>query len=207
MKKLLALFLISVFSITGIAVTDAKAVGLGFFLEKGTGSGESTTYDVFISGNDIDDDYDTDHFALGFQLDTNPFDEGTFNYRLSVGVDSIEGDADSGNDVELDGLTIENDFGFRVGGNDKIRIWIGPEVRVGFYEGDNDAGGDLDLVSLGVGPVVGANFGVSDSVAITVKAGYIFSAFYGEVDYSFDSYDYTGEVTMLFISAGMLFIP
>lgn len=207
MKKLLGLFLIALFSLTGIAVPDASAVGLGFYLQNGTGSGDSTTYDVFpFSPYDLDEDFDTDHFTIGFQLDTAPLDEGVFNYRLNVGLESIKGDVDTGNDFDLDGIAIENDFGFRVGGNDRIRIWLGPELRIGFYSGDNDWGGDLNVIAFGLGPVVGANFGMSDNMAITVKAGYIFSTFAGDVDTSFDNYDYDGEATTLFISAGMLFI-
>lgn len=207
MQKVLIAFIISLFSLSSIAVSNAEAVGLGFYLQKGAGSGESTTYDVVAWGNDVEDDFDYDQFSIGFQMDTAPLDDKIFNYRLNIGLGDVAGDSDLGNDFELKELKIENDFGFRVAGNNKFRIWLGPELAIGFYEGDNDYGGDLNMMSLGLGPVVGANIGITDSMAVTVKVGYIFSAFVGLEEVPGDEYDIDGTATTLYISAGMLFMP
>ena len=60
-----------------------------------------------------DQDYESDRFGLGFVMDTNVAKDSLFNYRLEVGYQHSwrEFDDFSG-EIESDGFTINNTFGF-----------------------------------------------------------------------------------------------
>ncbi len=75
--------------------------------------------------------------------------------------------------MELGGLVINNTFAF--GGNlsEKIRLWGGPQIQVGFYYGETDKdylGDEISFegATVGIGVAGGANFGVGSGKTILI---------------------------------------
>jgi len=200
MKKIL-IILMGVLLVGTVAATDASAVGLGFYLEGGGGSGEHTINpDV---GPNFDEDVDVSHGGVGFMLDTDVLNKGVFNYRLNVGFESMTIKPDTGgNDLDFGGIVVMNDFGFAIVRNKKLRFWGGPEVKLGIYSGEDDANQDVDLVTFGVGPVLGLNIRLSSSVFLALKGGVLVTAYGGQAE-TYDIED--GKATVGFFNIGLLF--
>jgi hypothetical protein len=179
-------------------------VGLGFYLEAESGSGE-------LEYDDASWDFDVDAklFGGGFVLDTGIADQRVFNYRLNLGLTALDIEDDFGTTAELRGVTIDNTFGWSIVRNPKFRLWLGPQIRLGIYTGDVEDVEDIDGVTFAMGPVLGANFNVSDRVALAVTGGIRFKGFAGQSEYDdpYGSYsdDLTGTTTSGFINFGVLF--
>lgn len=184
-----------------VAVPNVSAVGLGFYLEGGGGSGEHTINPDL--GPNFDEDVDVRHGGVGFMLDTDVLNKGVFNYRLNVGFEGMTIEPDTGgNDLDLGGIVIMNDFGFAIVRNKKLRFWGGPEIKLGIYSGEDNANQDIDLVTFGVGPVLGLNIRLSSSVFLALKGGVLITAYGGQAE----TYDIEeGRATVGFFNVGLLF--
>jgi len=200
MKKFLMIML-GILMVSAFAVPNASAIGLGFYLEGGGGSGQLTINPDI--GPDYDVDVDVSHGGVGFALDTDVLNRRVFNYRLNVGFESMTFKPDNGGgDLDLGGIVIMNDFGFAMIRNQKLRFWGGPEVKIGFYGGEDDNNEDVKLVSFGLGPVIGLNLRLSSSVFLTFKGGVLYTGYSGEAD----TYEIKeGNATVGFFNIGMLF--
>jgi hypothetical protein len=186
-----------------MSVSNSWAIGLGFYLEGGSGDGD---YTIDTDFGDFDDDYTSSHTGIGFTLDTAPASARLFNYRLQVGYETWGIDADDGEDADLTGYTISNDFGFSfLPHNPKVRFWGGGEFRFGGYTGDNDANEDISVTAYGLGPVIGANIMLKQNMYLTLKGGYLFGQFSGTIDTDLGDFDIDGEYNYTFIDAGLLF--
>ena len=145
-------------------------------------------------------------------MDSNLAQDRLFNYRLNVGYDKLDVEGDDWNDttLELGGLVIDNTFGFGVLRTETFRLWLGPQVRLGFYGGETDNSGtklEAALFAFGLAPVVGANWNLGDSFTLSLVAGYRFMGFAGGVDLSDDSDDgtFTGSGNMGFLNLSAMF--
>ena len=142
--------------------SNSFAIGLGLYIDLGTGSGEA---EFDVSGTD-EFDIDTDFFGVGFQLEINPLTKNkVFSYRLQVGYESRDIEDDDNVTIELDGLVINNTFSFGRNISERIRLWGGPQVLVGFYEGETDKellGDELSFsgAAFGLGAAGGVNYGL-----------------------------------------------
>lgn len=188
--------------------SNSFAIGLGFYFDLGTGSGEAE-YD--ISGSD-EFDIDTDFFGLGFQLETNPLTKNkVFSYRLQVGYERRDIEDDENTTLELDGFVINNTFAFGGNTSERVRIWGGPQVLVGFYDGETDKDYLGDEISFsgagfGLGAAGGVNFGLgSGKTVLTTTLGVRVFGFAGESEWYDEKEDLDGGTTEFFISVGMLF--
>lgn len=188
--------------------SNSFAIGLGFYFDLGTGSGEAE-YD--ISGSD-EFDIDTDFFGLGFQLETNPLTKNkVFSYRLQVGYERRDIEDDENTTLELDGFVINNTFAFGGNTSERVRIWGGPQVLVGFYDGETDKDYLGDEISFsgagfGLGAAGGVNFGLgSGKTVLTTTLGLRVFGFAGESEWYDEKEDLDGSTAEFFISVGMLF--
>lgn len=188
--------------------SNSFAIGLGFYFDLGTGSGEAE-YD--ISGSD-EFDIDTDFFGLGFQLETNPLTKNkVFSYRLQVGYERRDIEDDENTTLELDGFVINNTFAFGGNTSERVRIWGGPQVLVGFYDGETDKNYLGDEISFsgagfGLGAAGGVNFGLgSGKTVLTTTLGLRVFGFAGESEWYDEKEDLDGSTAEFFISVGMLF--
>lgn len=157
--------------------TSAYAVGFG----------------IFASGGDVKAEWDGDlrsaesdgkHRDLGFTLDTNLETERLFNYRLELGRAwwKIDDFNDQGVAADLDGLVINNDFGFGGLVTPSMRLWFGPEIRITLIDGnlDENQARDVDLFGYGFGIAAGANFNTAGRLTFAAKTGYVMMRYLGE---------------------------
>jgi hypothetical protein len=164
------------------------ATGFGAYLEFLHAEG-----DIDPGTSIVDDlDYDAEKFGFGFALDTNLAQNRLFNYRLSIGYQHTDREFDNltvGNfpvtfgNIEADGLSINNAFGFGMWRGRNHRLWAGPTFRLGvdvFDTNDNDV--DIVDVSVGGGAVVGLNLHAGRFVTIGLTAGYQY-LYVGEIVY------------------------
>jgi len=190
--------------------SNSFAIGLGMYIDLGGGSGEAE----FDIQETEEFDIDTSFFGLGFQLETNPLSaKSVFSYRFQAGLESrgIEIEDDDDATLELGGLVINNTFAF--GGNpyEKIRLWGGPQLLVGFYGGETDEeylGDEISFsgAAFGLGVAGGANFGVgSGNTILTTTIGVRTIGFAGKAEwYAWDE-EFKGNATEGFISVGIFF--
>ena len=208
MKKLIFLTLIIVPFVASHG--SAFAAGLGFFSTAEIGTGEFEIEDSF--GNELyDDDGDTARLGIGFVFDTAVARDKLFNYRLNVSVVRLDIELDDvfNSEAELAGVAFDNTFGFGVLRTEKVRLWVGPRIRLGFYGGDADSfsGNDDDVtaVDFGVGGALGANFHVGPAVSLGFETGVMISGYGGEIETGFGDLDLVGGATSLFLNGVVLF--
>lgn len=187
---------------------NSFAIGLGAYFDLGAGSGEAE-YDY--SGSDKFD-IDTKFWGLGFQLETNPLTKNkVFSYRLQVGYERRDIEDDDNTTLELDGFVVNNTFAFGGNTSERVRIWGGPQVLVGFYDGETDKDYLGDEISFsgagfGLGAAGGVNFGLgSGKTVLTTTLGVRVFGFAGESEWYDEKEDLDGGTTEFFISVGMLF--
>ncbi|MFC1877699.1 hypothetical protein ACFL2E_10585, partial [Thermodesulfobacteriota bacterium] len=178
------------------------------YIDFGSGSGEAE-YDV--EGAD-EFDIDTGFFGVGFQFETNPLSaKKVFSYRFQAGLESRDIEADDNPDFELGGLVINNTFAFGGNTSEKIRLWLGPQVLVGFYGGETDKEYSGDEISFsgaafGLGVAGGANFGLgSGKTILTTTIGVRALGFSGDTEWYDEDEELNGAATEFFLSVGILF--
>ena len=190
------------------SVSNSFAVDFGFYLDFGSGSGEAE-FDVAYSE---EFDIDTDYFNLGFQFETNPITpKNVFSYRFQAGFERRDVEDEENTTLELGGAVINNTFSFGGNVSEKIRLWGGPQVLVGYYGGKTDRKFLGDEISFsgfgfGFGLAGGANFGLGSSSAIlTTTIGVRGMGLAGQAEWYDEDEALTGNITEVFLSVGMLF--
>ena len=188
--------------------SNSFANSFGMYLDLGSGSGEAE-YDY--SGSE-EFDIDTSFFGAGFQFETNPLTANkVFSYRFQAGFESRDIEDEENTTLELGGLVINNTFAFGRNTSEKIRLWVGPQVLVGFYKGETDKEylGDersFSGVTFGLGLAGGANFGLgSGKTILTTTIGVRALGFAGNMEWNNEDEDLTGNATEFFLSVGILF--
>ena len=174
--------------------SPAHAVNVGFYGTYGLGSASGDGARDW-NGGGWSWDGDTTYAGAGIALET-PTGLFRFSYRLGVGWERIDIDGDGGADGKLEGLVIDNDFTYDLTASPTSRIWVGPELRLGFFNGsiDDAPGGDRGFVSIGLGPVVGFDLALGPSAALSCKLGYLYSWYYAdEESWGDDHYHYDDE--------------
>lgn len=177
------------------------AVGMGPFLDLSAGSGEAELDDYYYDYSDYSWDTDTSTAAVGFVLDTAPTNESTFNYRLNVGIARQILEDELGDDIESNGVYVENIFGFALVQNEDFRWWVGPLIRLGLYSGESD-NFDIDYAEFGIGAVTGWNFRAGAAI-IAPSVGFRINGFAG--DYGYYEEDISGHTSTAFANVALLF--
>ena len=208
MKKLNAISLFTMLLISSVYSTQAMAVGKGFYLQAGAGSASWDAEDDFHSWSF---DSDTSHAGFGFVLDTAVAKDKLFNYRFQIGYEQFE-DKPTGSSrkLKMDSLVIDQDFGFGLVRNDRIRFWLGPELRVSFSGGTPDGYSDFDVVlfGLGLGPVMGINVHTNSRLSLGFKVGYMAMTYTGvgdDTSSANNDVDYNVDEGYTFVNFSMLF--
>jgi hypothetical protein len=169
-----------------LAATSSQthALGYGLFVEGSMGSdtlGGATVEVDYKNGSTEEYDAKTQHFSMGFTIDTG-VRERFFNYRFSLGMDNIRYKSDDKEaELSMTGVVTVHDFGFQIRNSEKSRLWAGPEVRLGTYQGGlgSDTDADIELTGFGVGAVLGYNRFMSDTSTLSLRAGIINQAYFG----------------------------
>lgn len=159
-----------------IGTTQAHAVGLGFSV--GTGS-ETWSNDSGYNG-------DRDISNVGFLFDTAVSRKKIFNYRLML---MKEKNTANGGGVDLEGYATIHDFGFAVLNTKQVRLWLGPELKAGYYSNVSLSNSiytvNGDAAGFGFGPAIGVNVNLPRVVSFSVTAAYYIL---GNYNGSFDNY-------------------
>ena len=160
----------------GLLVTSgpgsAIADGIGGYVEY---SGYSGSVSAGVS-NDVSGE----RIGIGLAYDSNPDGDGIFNNRFDIGYvhtwasDTVNADSYRSVEVdyELNGLSLNNAFGFGVVRRENFRLWIGPAIGLGFDFVDFGEIGNAKVLSVGGGPQLGMNFKVTDRFLIALTAAY-----------------------------------
>jgi len=214
-------------------INCAHASGIGFYLSRGIGNTDfNEDYDDDDRWADLESSGDAKFFGCGFILDTAVAKDKVFNYRLQIGYEDVEYDLDSVHNEDLsrdisanvsnfelniDRFVIDNTFGFGIVRIPNFRLWIGPQLRIGYMSGDGTLTFihgtkhklDFDGLVLGIAPVIGANFNLINNLTIGVDLGYRFNFFVGSLDKtsssSYDSGNFYGNDDTLFINFALIY--
>ena len=153
----------------------------------------------------------TNYFNLGFQFETNPITpKNVFSYRFQAGFERRDIEDEEDTTLELGGLVINNTFSFGGNVSEKIRLWGGPQILVGFYSGETDKEYLGDEISysgfgFGLGIAGGANFGLGSSAILTTTIGVRGVGIAGQAEWYDEDEALTGNLSEVFFSIGMLF--
>jgi len=188
---------------------NSFAIELGMYFDLGRGSGEA---EFDVSGAD-EFDIDTDFYGVGFQFETNPLSakKSVFSYRFQAGLEAREMETDDNVTMELGGLVINNTFAFGGNPSEKIRLWGGPQILIGFYGGETEKeylGDEISFggAAFGLGVAGGANFGLrSGKTILTTTIGVRALGLSGEAEWYDEEEDLDGSTTEFFFSVGILF--
>jgi hypothetical protein len=156
-----------------LVASAANAIGLGAYFEYGRGIAQQE------SGLGFDLDFKENKYGVGFALDTAVARNRLFNYRLNFGYQrsSREFDIGPGANVDLNGFTLNQMFGFGVLRTRNLRLWLGPSLRLGidFVDEDIPRANWLDL-GIGGGLAAGLNVhtGSIGSAAFTLGYQYLY---------------------------------
>lgn len=202
-RAFLALFATLVFA------PSAHAMGFGGYFEyANVFDGELDIDDSFVD----DAEYDEDHFGAGFVFDTAVAADTLFNYRASIGYQHVDQDFDdvgnlSGGSFDGNGISLDNAFGFGVVRNERIRLWIGPAIRLSMDWFDGDHGDDFYDLGIGAGPEIGLNFHANDRFSLGLTAGYqiLYVASFFDDDYYGNDDDIDGYEQGVFVKLLFLF--
>jgi len=188
---------------------NSFAIELGMYFDLGSGSGEA---EFDVSGAD-EFDIDTDFYGVGFQFETNPLSakKSAFSYRFQAGLEAREMETDDNVTMKLGGLLINNTFAFGGNPSEKIRLWGGPQILIGFYGGETKKeylGDEISFggAAFGIGVAGGANFGFrSGKTILTTTIGVRALGLSGEAEWYDEEEDLDGSTTEFFFSVGILF--
>lgn len=222
MKRLLSTYFFLALFLFCFFLTDSMAAGVGFNVTGGSGSAKWDANDWSHSGSDRDFHMETDNerAGIGFLLDTAVGSQKVFNYRLNIGTEALDYkvksvyrftiDPNLSGKFETKGRFMSHDFGFKVFERKKIRIWLGPEIRLSKVEGkmNGDKNYEISISSFGLGPVLGVNLNIGRTLSLAFKIGALEMASYGELDNKATGEDwdiYADNDHYIFANVGLLF--
>ena len=188
-----------------LVASPVYAVGFGLFLNGGNAEAK-------WDGDLLNANTDGNHLDFGFSLDTNLATDRLFNYRMELGKAYWEVDRfnNQGATADLDGMVLNQDFGFGGLVSDSVRLWLGPELRLTYLNGElNDvAPTDIDLFCYGFGAVVGADINFPGRLTLSAKAGYVMMSYYGNGpnwDGSWQKSDYAIDEDLIYAGLTLFF--
>ena len=199
-----------------MCAANAHAFGIGPYVEFASGSGSFNEDggQLYMTGDD--GDIDVGVAGFGVVMDTNLSRNRVFNYRLSLGYNTLD------YPDEIDGwrVSLDNTFGFGIVKTDRFRLWIGPQLHLSYgkmeiplyengysyyyYDYDNYFGDyydeltdDVDVVGYGLGLVTGANINLPRVGSFCAELGVRYQGnatdTYEEERYVSDYYYYNGN--------------
>ena len=223
----------AIFFISMLFAQSAFAFGIGGYVNFGAGNVEfEESWDAEDPWARLKNEGDVTFYGFGFLLDTAVAKNRVFNYRLQVGYEDAEFDIDTvvnretGADIsnfvadfklDVDQIVFDNTFGFGIVRKENLRLWFGPQIRVGYISGNGDLTDisgtrlelDFDGVIFGFAPVVGANFNFSNNLTLGLDLGYRFSLFAGELEKSglgqWGGDDFDGNMNTYFINFALIY--
>ncbi|MCP5040239.1 MAG: hypothetical protein GY944_04365 [bacterium] len=147
----------------------AQAAGFGGYVYYGNGDGEVEPFGF------REYDYDSDKFGVGFAFDTNVSRDLLFNYRLTAGYEFVDRELEVGRSWNSNGVSINNTFGFGLFRSERLRVYLGPAVRLNVARIDDKVrSADFDVVEFGIGagPEAGVNLHLGERLSASLSLSY-----------------------------------
>lgn len=167
-----------------MAPMSSFGIGIGMTL----GSGAEEWDDTCCTSDTYDHSGDRELSHFGLVLDSAVAKDRIFNYRFSL-VGEENNVEDDGNGLQMTGVAFIHDFGFALFKNERVRIWMGPRIKLSFYDELEQTGApnsqeeaDGEVVGFGVGPVFGVNFHLPRVVTFALSFGVMASTYDGDYD-------------------------
>ena len=181
------------------------AVGFGLFLNGGNAEAK-------WDGDLLNDESNGKHLDFGFALDTNLATDRLFNYRLELGKAywEVERFNNQSATADLDGVMMNQDFGFGGLVSESVRLWLGPELRLTYLNGELNevAPTDIDLFGLGFGAAAGVDINFPGRMTVSVKGGYVVMDYYGNGPNwsgNWQKSDYSIDENLLYLGVSVFF--
>lgn len=146
-----------------------------------------------------DDDYDhtadRNYSNAGFVVDTAVAKNRLFNYRFTLSKETHRVRHD-GLGLKMRGLSYIHDFAYSVYRNEKLRVWLGPRIKISVFDdlqqtqspSSNSTFGEVE--GFGFGPVVGVNLHLDQWASLALSAGFLDL----EYDGQYSAYDPGGTI-------------
>lgn len=172
MKRLLRTALLPA-ALLGLTLLPSTVLASGFGAYADVGAGNFSFTVSPDGGEDETVDGSASSLGLGIVYDSNCAGSGLLNYRLNAGYQAVTVNPDDWSEDESFGfIGIDNTLGFGLVTNETMRLWIGPQVRVGYAWGTGDAlTDDATAVVYGIGAAVGLNYHLGQDYDISFMAG------------------------------------
>jgi hypothetical protein len=216
LRRKIAVAACTVLLLSGLG-SPVLAAGLGFYAEGSGGSG-TFTYDTWDEENEESFDMDVSAAGAGFLVDTNPYGGKTFSYRLGLGYERLTWTDDGGagtGDVDLDAIVMNNGFNFAVARGKRFRVWLGPQLRLGYFSGETDQdmsrGGRQGekqtawAAGIGLGIGVGGQVLLSNSFGLGLEVGARYMGYAGRTELYDESDDFTARHASGYLNLSFLF--
>jgi len=117
--------------------------------------------------------------SFGFVMDTSIAKDKLFGYRITVSRERNKTTNDIG--VDLVGTAITNDFTFAIYRSSDIKLWLGPQVKVGIYDTELNYNTNIrtygSATTFAFGPVIGINYHLEKTVTFSASFAYHISGF------------------------------
>ncbi|HWR96840.1 MAG TPA: hypothetical protein VN317_00305, partial [Candidatus Methanoperedens sp.] len=169
---------------------QVRAMSIGVYAGAGDGAADFDNSD----GDGFIRTHDTRHTGGGVVFDAST-PRHPLGYRLSLGWERIVNDpAGAEPGLTMQGLVVDQDLTVNLlNSPGQLRLWAGPELRLGFLKGSPDGvpGGDQDFLAIGIGPVLGLDIDVGPALLVSWKLGYLVTSYSGDRGSTFDSRDDT----------------
>lgn len=207
-------FCLIVFFIGGFLYAPVvSAIGLGVYYSYGTGE---ANVDFDQGDVEFEEDYDLKNNTFGLVFDSCVARNSLFNYRLNIGCKNAEYEWRN-HQLDVSGISMEHTFGFSLLRTRDVRLWIGPQLHLGFLDGDTNYDADITMIGWGLGPVLGLNFHTGSVVSFGIELGARYNAYFGNLEYKVSrgssGYTYTeterddvdNRETIVFLNFSLLF--
>lgn len=154
-----------------LSALPAHASGLGAYATIATGNFD---FQADINGGGTDDvDGSQTALGLGLVFDSNCAKSSLINYRLNAGYESVNlNPKDSSEDESFGYVGLDNTLGFGIYTNEQMRLWLGPQIRVGYAWGSGDGMTDeSSAIVYGLGAALGLNYHLGMDYDVSFVAG------------------------------------
>jgi hypothetical protein len=170
---LVATMLLGVLASSTLLASSARASSLGLYFDYAFGPVDPDAAVLFGTR------YDTRRISAGLGVDTAVAKDKLFNYRMNLGYENVR---ERFQDVEFARFhqgSFENVFGFGVYRSKRMRVWLGPTLRIAAGTLDEDSvpgggpiGGTVVNLTAGGGLAAGVNVHTGDVGSAAFTIGY-----------------------------------
>lgn len=184
MKKVIYI-IVAVIALITLLHETGIAGGIGLYGSWSTGKNfikHSNSSEIRMES---DFDRNVMSYGGGFVADTNLGGTSIFNYRFRLGYDYEVLESDKS--CYMNRVMWSNTFGFAVLRDDMVRLWVGPQIGIGYYWGRDVIIMpeqvairyiDRSLLNIHLGLVLGLNVNITEHFSLAFEGGMRFNLYH-----------------------------